>query len=1226
MWIPLHVHSQYSILDASASLQGIIKKAKEFHLPSCSLTDHGNLHGAIDFYKGCHKEGIKPIIGCEVYVAPTSRMEKKKGGPSNRVAYHLVLLVKDEEGYRNLCHLSSLGYLEGFYYHPRIDKDLLKQHAKGLICLSACLSGTVAQTALHGSLAELGEEIKWHHDLFGNDYYLELQRHTMSREKLHSFTESWLIQHYEEYIKKEERVNSLLLEMGKKLGIKCVATNDSHYLEPSDWEAHEILLNISSGEPCEIWEKDAHGNQRFKVPNPKRRVFPTRENYFKSPAEMIALFSDCPEVVANTLEVAEKCHLTLDLTTKHYPVYIPSTLQDKNFTQEERTVEVEGFLRRLCEEGIAKRYTPDKLAKVKEKYPDKDPLEVVKARLEGELATITSKGMCDYLLIVWDFVNWAKKNKIPVGPGRGSGAGSIVLYLIEVTDIEPLRFSLFFERFINPERLSYPDIDVDICMERREEVIDYTVSRYGKGNVAQIITFGTMKAKMSIKDIGRVLSVPLFKVNQIAKLIPEDLSMTLDKALEIDADLHKIYTSDEETKRVIDLGKLLEGSIRNTGIHAAGMIVSGEALIDRIPLCLAKESPIPASQYSMKPLEMVGMLKIDFLGLTTLTSIQHAVDAIKAARGIDIDWMNLPLEDPEAFRLIQEGKTLGVFQIEWGGMRDLSMKLHPDRFEEIIAIVALYRPGPMEMIPSYINRKHGKEEIEYDHPWLQEILSETYGIAVYQEQVMQIAQKLASYTLAEGDVLRKAMGKKELAEMAKERRKFIQGAIKNGIDETTATAIFDRMEKFASYGFNKSHAAAYAYLTYVTAYLKAHYPKEWMAALMTCVRHDISKISKFIRECQSLDIPILSPDVNEARSEFTATEHGIRFAFGGIKGVGEGVVEAIVEERTKRGPYKDFHDFIKRIDPKRITKKAIETLVDAGTFDSTGWRRDELKVSIEEMFESVVSEKKDEERGVLTLFSLMGGEEKKRFTTPPPVPTPTSKLQILKREKELLGFFLTGHPMESYQELIKQLGCLPLCEIEKLENRGVARAAFIIESLEVKMMQKEQRKFAILQISDGLESYELPIWPDLYEEKQALLEENSLLFALVQVDKRDDPTRFSSLFLEDLSKMDAAMAQVADRAYDRAKSRNAKGEVRKKEPLPQEEIYVFACDANTTRLSHILKLKTLISKEFKGKRPCRLKFYSKQTLIATVDLHLRYSLHPTPTFEEQAKSLGFRKE
>ncbi|MCP5469657.1 MAG: DNA polymerase III subunit alpha [Chlamydiales bacterium] len=1183
MWIPLHLHSQYSILDAACPVKGIAKKAAACGMEAVALTDHGNMHGAVDFYKACKKEGVKPIIGCEVYMAPQSRHEKRRLGPGVRNAYHLVLLAKNDEGYHNLCRLTSIGYLEGFYYFPRIDKEVLQKYSGGLICLSACLSGQVAQAALKSEEA-LEEEVAWHHDLFGDDYYLEIQRHKMDDSVLQ---ETWLKQEYQDFIEKQERVNHAVIEMARKRGIPLVATNDTHYLEPEDWQAHEILLNVQSGEPVEIWERDSMGNPTFRVPNPKRRVYATRELYFKTPEQMAQLFADIPEAISNTVEVAQKCTVKLDFDTKHYPVYVPPDLREKKYTTQERSKASEAYLWKLCEEGIPKRYT-------KERLEHAGGIEVVKKRLNHEFQNIAKMGMCDYLLIVWDFINWAKRNGIPVGPGRGSGAGSIVLYLIGITDIEPLRFGLFFERFINPERISYPDIDVDICMWGRSDVIDYTVRTYGKDNVAQIITFGTMKAKMAIKDVGRVLSVPLSKVNQIAKFVPEDPNMTIDKALEIDIDLYKIYESDSDAKRVIDLARKLEGSIRNTGIHAAGLIVSGEPLTEHIPVCHAKDSEMAATQYSMKPVEAVGMLKIDFLGLKTLTSIKICVEAIAKKTGRMIDWVNLPLEDAKTFQLLKQGKTLGIFQMESGGMQELARQLGPDKFEEIMAIGALYRPGPMDMIPSFIARKHGKEPIDSDHPLMEPILAETYGIMVYQEQVMQIAQKLAGYSLGEGDVLRKAMGKKDAEQMAKEREKFRTGCIDNGIDDEIATKIFDKMEKFAAYGFNKSHAAAYGFITYITAFLKANYPGEWMAALMTCDRDDISKVAKFIREGQALNLDILPPDVNEAGKEFVATETGIRFAMTGIKGVGEGVVEAILEEREKNGPFITFFNFFERIDLKRVGKKAIECLVEAGSFDFTGWSRDELCLSIEEMYDVAAKEQKEKASGVMTLFNLIGEGTEKRFAEPPKVTKPTHKGEILTREKELLGFFLTGHPMDAFRSIIKRLSCIPLNQLEELEHNAILRAAFIVESVQVRISSKKQQKFAILRISDGMESYELPIWPDLYEQKSHLLDENQLLYAVLQVDRREESMRLSCRWLDDLTQVNEAMIEACDTAFDGAKLRIQRSEMlQQKKTTTQEEkveTITLKMDLTRTRLSHILKLKKLLL-EHSGDLPILLHFH-----------------------------------
>lgn len=1250
MWIPLHVHSQYSILDASASIQSIADQAASFGMPAVALTDHGNLFGAVDFYKACKDLKIKPIIGCELYVAPGMRQEKKKD-PSNRASFNLVLLAKDKQGYHNLCKLSSIGYLEGFYYTPRIDYETLKKYSQGLVCLSGCNSSRLAYEILHGKPESFLEQLKWHRDLFGDDYYLELQRHAMGQEDLQSdgmLQESWLYQQYQDYIQKQEKVNLALLEAAREHGIQVVATNNSHYIDRADWKAHEILLNVQSGEPCEIWEKDSYGNPKFRVANPKRLTYPTHEFYFKSPEQMSALFADIPQAISNTLHIAEKCHAEIDFKTKHYPIYLPPELNGKQFTKEEQVQSVENFLWQLCEEGIGKRYTPERLEKVKEIYPGRDPMQVVRERLDYEMSVIAPKGMCDYLLIVWDFIYWAKRTGIPVGPGRGSGAGSIVLYLIGVTDIEPLRFHLFFERFINPERISYPDIDVDICMDRRGEVINYTLQKYGKDNIAQIITFGTMKAKMSIKDVGRVLSVPLPKVNEIAKLIPEDLNITLDKALEKDQDLRRMYEGDEEAQRVIDIARKLEGSIRNTGIHAAGIIISGDPLTNFIPLCNAKDSDMPVTQYSMKPVELVGMLKVDFLGLKTLTAIKICVDAIKFNTGREIDWIDLPLDNKPTFDLLNQGKTLGIFQLESGGMQDLARQLHLDKFEEIIAVGALYRPGPMDMIPSFINRKHGREPIEYDHPWMKEILSETYGIMVYQEQVMQIASKLALYSLGEGDVLRRAMGKKDLDQMAKQREKFQQGALKNGIGEEISMGVFDKMEKFASYGFNKSHAAAYGYLSYVTAYFKANYPKEWMAALMTCDSDDLSKVAKFIREGQSMGIRILPPDVNEAGQTFVATPQGIRFAMSGIKGVGSGVVEAIVHERQRGGPFTSLYQFCKRIDTKRVGKKVIEDLVDAGCFDFTGWTRDALRHSIDPMFDTASQEQKEAAAGILSLFSLIGDTAEARFAKPPEVKHRRSKLEIQLKEKELLGFFLTGHPLDAHRDVLGKLSCVPLNRIEETGAEAVYRCAFIVESCQVRISAKSQRKFAILTISDGIERYELPVWSDLYDEKFQLLKENQLLYAVLHVEKKEEELRLSCKWLDDLSRADEAMIAACDLAFDKAKYQSNKfaqnkssapksnSTTAKKENMPTKEnankavksnaapksdaALALKVDVDSVRLSHLLQMKEIFGKH-RGNVPVQVHFCAQESALATLHIDTQWGVAITPRLHEDLRAI-----
>lgn len=1199
--VPLHVHSQYSLLDATASVEAIAEKAAAHKSEAIALTDHGNLYGVVEFYKACQAVHVKPIIGCEFYVAPTSRLEKKKEG-SGVYGTHLVLLAKNQTGYRNLCALSSLGFLEGFYYFPRIDRELLVRHKEGLICLSGCTQGSIAHALLTQSVEACREEILWHKALFEEDFYLELQRHPMSEAALQEdgfYQESWLLHQYKDFISKQERVNKALLELGHELKIACVATNNSHYIERNGWKAHQLLMNVQSGEPCYLYQPDAQGKIERHGLNPKRRTRPSNEFYLKSPEQMAELFKDCPEAITTTVEIAHKCSVTLDFKTRHYPVFVPPEMEGTSFTPQEQAKAAEAYLWNLCQRGISQRYTPERLEQVRKVYPDRDPLEVVKERLAYEMSVIVPKGMSDYLLIVWDFIHWAKNNKVPMGPGRGSGAGSIVLYLIGITDIEPLRFHLFFERFINPERLSYPDIDVDMCMERRQDVIDYVLGKYGKEKVAQIITFGAMKARMAIKDVARAIGVPLNKVNQIAKLVPEDLQITIESALEKDQDLRALYEGDPEVKELLERATELEGCVRNSGIHAAGIIISAVPLIEHIPICVAKDSIMPVTQLSMKPVEMVGMLKMDFLGLKTLTAIQMAIEEVQRHYGIVLDWVNLPLDDKETFALLNQGKTLGVFQLESEGMRDLARNLHLDRFEEIIAVGALYRPGPMDMIPSFIARKHGQEAIESDHPWMAEILAETYGIMVYQEQVMQIASRLANYSLGEGDVLRRAMGKKDAEQMAKERDKFRKGALVNNIDEETSMRIFDKIEKFASYGFNKSHAAAYGFLSYVTAYLKAHYPKEWLAALMSCDSHDITKVAKFVREAHTMQIALLPPDINEAQKSFGASAAGIRFGLSAIKGVGEGVVEAVLEERLKKGPFVSLYNFVHRVDRKRVQKKAIELLVDAGSFDYTGWSRDALKASVEPMYQQLSALSKEEEKGYMRLFDSHDAEE--TFLSPPVVAERTQE-ELLLREKELLGLFLMGHPLDAQRPLLERLGIISLAEARALKQDAVARVAFCVETIAVRFSSKTQKKYALVTVSDAEESAEFPIWAELYEQVQPFLQENQLFLAVVQVDAQQEPAALVPRWIGPLANIDEEQVVAMERACEKAKQRPLARPKPVGTGVPPAAIYQLSLPMDKLRSSHLLRLRDLLEAH-PGKTVVHIKFHVRDSHYATLALH-----------------------
>lgn len=1231
MWIPLNVHSQFSILDSTASVHALAQKARSFDIPSLALTDQGNLYGAVDFFKACQAASIRPIIGCEIWMAPISRNEKKRT-PGLSSGYPIVLLAKNRTGYRNLCKLTSIGFLEGFYYQPRIDREVLSQYADGLICLSGPFRSRLSSHIAEGLKEAAESEIRWFQDLFKEDYYFELQRHAMSKEMMAQDgmeQESWLMQKALDTFALQEKVNRELLAFSQTFSIPCVATNDIHYIERDDWKAHEILLNIQSGEPCEIWERDSLGNAKSRTPNPRREALFSHELYFKSPQQMSEQFSDIPQALQESVRIAEKCQLELDFKTKHYPVFLPPGIQDREVSKEERQKTAEQYLYQLCEENIELRYTTKHLEEVRKKIPDKDPMEVVRSRLEHEFHILSSKGMCDYMLIVYDFIRWAKERGIPMGPGRGSAAGSIIAYLIGITDIEPLRFSLFFERFINPERVSYPDIDVDICMERRQEVIDYTIQKYGKDKVAQIITFGTMKAKMAIRDVGRVLNVPLSKVNEIAKLVPEDPTMTLEKAFQIEPELNRFMETDGEARRVLEMAQKCEGSIRNTSTHAAGLIISESSITDHVPVCIAKDSDMVVTQFAMKPVESVGMLKIDFLGLKTLTCIQKCVDGVAASTGRQIDWSSLPLDDAATFDLLNQGKTLGVFQLESGGMQDLAKQLHIDVFEEIIAVGALYRPGPMDMIPSFVSRKHGKEAIEIDHPLMKEILEETYGVMVYQEQVMQIASRLAGYSLGEGDVLRRAMGKKDREEMARQKEKFLIGCREKEISEEIASTIFSKIEKFASYGFNKSHAAAYAYLSYATAYFKANYPKEWMAALMTCDRDDLSKVAKFIREARAMYIEILPPDVNESGLEFAASPGGIRFALSGIKGVGFGIVELIFLERTKNGTFNNLYDFVQRIDKSKVGKKQIELLIEAGCFDFTSWTRDSMKESLDAMYDEASRDQKESERGIMNLFSLMN--EPKPFLAPPPVLNPSTKMQILKREKELLGFYLTGHPMDHYREPLSRLSCVPLKEFERFSETALVRAAFIIDTVQVKIASKSQRKFAILAISDGIERFELPVWPDLFEEKASLLQESEILYGILQIERREGSLSLQAKFLDTIATLDEKKLQSFHDLFDRLKAQIKVGrhmvpKKNKTEAAPAKSSpkrtarLTMRADAKELRLSQILALKKLFRRHL-GSSPIEITFEQEGKKLASLQIDSSWGVDPKPSFCQELNQL-----
>ncbi|OGN61421.1 MAG: DNA polymerase III subunit alpha [Chlamydiae bacterium RIFCSPHIGHO2_12_FULL_49_11] len=1094
--------------------------------------------------------------------------------------------------------LSSLGFTRGFYYYPRIDKEMLRTYSRGLICLSGPHNGKIGSLMAREENEALEKELSWFQEVFGDDFFLSVENHTMSpesfeKDKVHK--ESWLVQKMEETWKKEARIREGAKYWGEKLGIGRVATHHICYLNREDWDAHEILMGILSGEPRYISNTDSFGNRRDKTINPKRDTLYSHEMYFKSPAEMEALFHNDPEAVANTRVIAGRCRVDLDFSKRYYPVFVPPELEGKKYTEKQRKKEAEQFLRSLAEAAIEKKYTGERLKEVQKKYPGRDPLDVVKERLAYELEVIISKEMCDYILIVYDFIAWAKQHGIPVGPGRGSGAGSIISYLTGITEIEPLRFDLFFERFINPERISYPDIDVDICMERRSEVIEYTIQKYGKDQVAQIITFGKMKAKMAIKDVGRVLGVSLSKVNQIAKLVPEDLDMTIERALELDPELLQMKQTDAETDELIRVARVLEGCIRNTGIHAAGIIISSGPLIETIPICTAKDSDVYVTQFSMKPVESVGMLKIDFLGLKTLTTIQRTVDSLPSK----IDWVNLPLDDPATFELLNQGKTSGIFQLESGGMQELAKQLHIDRFEEIMAVAALYRPGPMEMIPSFIQRKHGREPIEYDHEKLVPILEETYGIMVYQEQVMQIAQLLAGYSLGEGDLLRRAMGKKDHEEMERQKGKFIQGAIGKGLSKELAASIFEKIEKFASYGFNKSHAAAYAYLCYVTAYLKANHPREWLAALMTSDIHDITKVAKHIVEAKGMGISVFPPDINESKEVFTALPSAIRFGLKAIKGMGSNVSDAILEERERGGPFETLDAFLRRIPFQKVGKKAIELLIDAGCFDYTGEKRRTLLQHLETNFEALMRQKKERELGVMDLFgdvpailTVAEGEEIEVLTP----------LEMFLKEKQLLGFYVSGHPIDLYQEMTSAFLPVPLSDIAKCAHGDVIKIVFIVDTLDVKL-SRFGKKYAAVKISDRSGESTVMLWSDAWQKQSSIIAENKVYAALAVVDMREELPRLNLreiALLDEMGQGDLNRLQEQIQTLEKWSKENDRKSKEQGEKKMGKKCTIHL-DIDRMQLSHILEFREKFG-AFSGEDSVEIVFTSNKRPMGVLTL------------------------
>ncbi|MDD2581221.1 MAG: DNA polymerase III subunit alpha [Desulfuromonadaceae bacterium] len=1052
-FVHLHLHTQYSLLDGAIRLDDLIAKAKEHNSPAVAITDHGNMFGAAEFYLKCKKAGVKPIIGCELYLAPESRFSRDAKGISD-AAYHLILLCENMEGYKNLSYLTSAGYKEGFYYRPRIDRELLSGRSGGLIAMSACLKGEVAMQCGRGRMEDAVATARWYSELFPDRYYIELQENT---------------------IPEQDVVNKRLMEVAAELKLPLVATNDCHYLNREDARAHEVLLCIQTGKTME---------------DPTHMKFSVDEFYVKSPQEMARAFSYAPEAVSNTLTIAERCNLNLpvDGKTYYFPHFEPPEGQNHD-----------DMLRDLAHEGLKER-----MKTILAKYPDMtlEQQQRYFDRLEIELDCISDMKFPAYFLIVSDFIRWAKDRGIPVGPGRGSAAGSLVAYSIKITDLDPLPYNLLFERFLNPERISMPDIDVDFCQDRRSEVIQYMVEKYGRDRVCQIITFGTMGAKAVVRDVGRALNMTYGDVDRIAKLVPDDLKMTLSKALLQEPQLKELSINDPQVKDLLDTALCLEGLTRHASTHAAAVVVAPEQLEEFLPLYKDQKTGSINTQYSMKYVELVGLVKFDFLGLKNLTVIQNAVKLIREGKDPDLDIALLKDDDQASYDLISAGNTTGVFQLESSGMKEMLTKLKPSCFEDVIAAVALYRPGPLGsgMVDDFIERKHGTQKVVYDLPQLEPILKDTYGVIVYQEQVMQISRTLAGYSLGRADLLRRAMGKKDPLVMAKEKEPFLAGAKQLGIDLKKAGEVFDLMAKFAEYGFNKSHSAAYALITYQTAFLKAHYPVEFMAALLTCDMDSTDKVVKNISDCREQGIDVLPPDINTSGLSFTVVGTSMRFGMGAVKNVGSGAIEAILEAR-KEGPFKSLYDFCERVDLRRVNKRVIESLIKCGAFDSTGATR---SAQMEGLEAATNYGQKIQEEKASAQVSLFGTEELSRGNSGGGMKLPNTPewhdKEKLAYEKEALGFLITGHPLDRYIDDVKRLSNTDIASMVEMPDGSEVRICGIVSALK-EITTKKGDRMGFVTIEDLTGSVEITVFSDIYAIASPLLKSDDPLLVVGKLEK-----------------------------------------------------------------------------------------------------------------------------
>ncbi|NOS79757.1 MAG: DNA polymerase III subunit alpha [Nitrospira sp.] len=1084
-FVHLHLHTQFSLLDGANQIEPLVQQIKSFGQPAVAMTDHGNMFGAIEFYRKAKDAGVKPIIGCEAYMALGSRHAKKDSGLAHNDYYHLILLARNLTGYQNLIKLSSKAYLEGFYYKPRMDKELLKEHHEGLIALSGCLSGEIpyliGQKDMDGAMAVAGE----FQEIFGKEhFYLEVQANGLDHQRI---------------------ANAGLIEIHKKMNIPMAGTNDCHYLKKEDSHPHELMLCLQTGKTRS---------------DPNRMKFDTDQLYVKSTEEITPAFAEFPGAVTNTCRIADNCDLELVLNKTHLPQYkVP-----EGYTRE-------SYVEHLAIEGLK--------ARLKER-PSTILPAAYELRLREELMVICSMGFAGYFLIVWDIIRFARSRGIPVGPGRGSAAGSLVAYALRITDLDPLVYSLLFERFLNPERVSLPDIDMDFCMDRRGEVINYVVDKYGKDHVAQIITFGTLGAKAAIRDVGRVLEIPYAEADKVAKLIPNQLNMTLQQALELEPKLMELVNTDARIAELMKVAQSLEGLARHASTHAAGVVISEGPLTDHVPLYKGANDEI-VTQYTMGDVEKIGLVKFDFLGLKTLTMIHRAEILINETHPDrpPLAVEQLPFDDAKTFELLSSGKTTGIFQLESSGMRDLLTGFRPDRFEDIIAIIALYRPGPMDLIPDFIKRKQGKVPITYETPELEPILKDTYGVIVYQEQVMAIANKVAGFSLGQADILRRAMGKKKPEEMEKLRVKFLEGAKNNKIAEKKAEKLYELIQKFAGYGFNKSHAAAYAVVCYHTGYLKAHYPTEFMAALMTTDMGNQDKIVGYFTECRDLGIKVLGPDINESGKNFTVIDRAIRFGMAAIKNVGEGAVESVLAIRAENGPFKSFFDFCRRVDLHKVNKRMLEGLIKTGAFDSTATKRAQLMAVMDQAVEDGAAAQRERDLGQTSIFGdeHSGPDTSATLATPPLPPIAEWDQALrLKYERELTGFYITAHPLTRYEATLKALSTATTVGLSDVSDGKEVRICGIIASVK-SMITKKGDRMAYLNVEDLHGTVEVIAFPDLFKTAGELIAPERLVRITGTIDRGDKGTKLRGVKIEPLADVQTqSIKRVQIRLSDRSET------------------------------------------------------------------------------------------